>query len=219
MKPIVLFGGTFDPVHRGHVAMIECARDAFAPVRMVVLPAGNPYQKGRMPFASPSQRAAMLRLACKTIPAVSIDTREFDRAGPTYTADTLREFRGEFGNAVPLIWLLGGDAFARLDTWHEWRSLFSLAHFAIILREGEPHPLKAASAALTRALANRQSAVATLSTSALGRYAILDAAVLPISSTAIRARRARGESTRELVPDAVCDYIEQHKLYLSGEQQ
>ncbi len=218
MKPIVLFGGTFDPVHRGHVAMIECAREGLAPEQMVVLPAGNPYQKGRMPFASPPQRAAMLRLACETIPDVSIDTREFDRTGPTYTLDTLREWRAERGDAVPLIWLLGGDAFARLDSWHAWRTLFTLAHFAILLREGEPHPFTVASAYLKDELVHRQNHATQLATSSAGGYAILDAAIPPISSTAIRARRARGESIRELVPDAVCDYIEQHELYLSGEQ-
>lgn len=218
MKPIVLFGGTFDPVHRGHVAMIECARDTFAPARMVVLPAGNPYQKGRMPFASAAQRSAMLKRACMAIPAVEIDAREFDRTGPTYTLDTLREWRAERGDAVPLIWLLGGDAFARLDSWHAWRTLFTLAHFAILLREGEPHPFTVASADLKDELVHRQNHATQLATSSAGGYAILDAAIPPISSTAIRARRARGESIRELVPDAVCDYIEQHELYLSGEQ-
>ena len=198
--------------------MIECARDVLAPARTVVLPAGNPYQKRSMPVASPSQRAAMLRHACKTIPAVSIDTREFDRTGPTYTLDTLREWRAECGDAMPLIWLLGADAFARLDTWHEWRSLFTFAHFAVLLREGEPHPLTVASADLKGELAHRQTHATRLAARSVGGYAILDAAVPPISSTAIRARRTRGESIRELVPDAVCDYIEQHKLYLSGEQ-
>lgn len=219
MKPIILFGGTFDPVHCGHVAMIENAHDAFKPARMAVLPAGNPYQKGRMPYAAAAQRVAMLRLACKSIPSVEIDTREFDRTGPTYTVDTLREWRAECGEAVPLIWLLGGDAFARLDTWHEWRMLFTLAHFAVLLREGEPHPLTVASMPLKAKLTHRHVHATELAESSAGGYAILDAAVPPISSTTIRARRARGESIRELVPDAVCDYIEQHKLYLSGEQQ
>ncbi len=199
--------------------MIENAHDAFKPARMAVLPAGNPYQKGRMPYAAAAQRVAMLRLACKSIPSVEIDTREFDRTGPTYTVDTLREWRAECGEAVPLIWLLGGDAFARLDTWHEWRMLFTLAHFAVLLREGEPHPLTVASMPLKAKLTHRHVHATELAESSAGGYAILDAAVPPISSTTIRARRARGESIRELVPDAVCDYIEQHKLYLSGEQQ
>ena len=132
--------------------------------------------------------------------------------------DTLRELRAECGDAVPLIWLLGGDAFARLDSWHEWRTLFTLAHFAVLLREGELHPITVASADLKGELAHRQTHAAQLAVSSAGGYAILDAAIPPISSTAIRARRARGESIRELVPDAVCDYIEQHELYLSGEQ-
>ena len=198
--------------------MLDSAVRELSLSRMVVLPAGNPYQRRRMPFAAPPHRAAMLRLAFNDTAKVEIDTREFDRAGPTYTRDTLREWRASCGRETPLIWLMGGDAFARLDTWHEWRSLFSLASFAVALRQGEPHPLAAGSSALIEELAGRDTGVDTLGSTPSGRYAILSGAVPRVSSTDIRARRNRNESIRQLVPDAVCDYIEQHNLYSAKEQ-
>jgi nicotinate-nucleotide adenylyltransferase len=217
LKPIVLFGGTFDPVHNGHVAMVNGALQELAPERLVTLPAGDPYQRRRLPFAAASHRATMLQLAFQDIAKVQIDRRELSRAGPTYTLDTLREFREAAGNGVPLIWLLGGDAFAKLDTWHCWQSLFTLAHFAVVLRQQEPHPLESASAALIRDLEGRHTSAAVLGQTTLGRYTILAATVPPVSSTDIRARRINQEPIRGLVPDAVCDYIEQHKLYQSKE--
>lgn len=163
----------------------------------------------------------MLRLAFDDASKVEIDTREFDRRGPTYTLDTLCEWRAACGDDTPLIWLMGGDAFARLESWHQWQSLFTLASFAVVLRQGEPHPLTTpttGSTPLTTGLANREGRVATLASTPSGRYTLLDASVPPISSTDIRARRQRHQSIRQLVPDAVCDYIEQHNLYSSGEQ-
>ena len=218
---IVLFGGTFDPVHLGHMAMVDCAVRELSPSRMVVLPAANPYQRGRLPFAAPGHRAAMLRLAFDDASKVEIDTREFDRSGPTYTLDTLREWRAACGDNTPLIWLMGGDAFARLDTWHQWPSLFTLASFAVVLRQGQPHPLTTpatGTSAFKAELAGREIGVSALASTPSGRYTILDASVPPISSTDIRARRQRHQSIRQLVPDAVCDYIEQHNLYSSGKQ-
>ncbi len=197
--------------------MADGALQELAPERLVTLPAGDPYQRRRLPFASATHRAAMLQLAFQDTSRVEIDRRELSRDGPTYTLDTLREWRESSGNGAPLIWLLGGDAFARLDTWHCWQSLFTLAHFAVVLRQQEPHPLDSASAALKRDLEGRQTNAAALGQTTFGRYAILSATVPPISSTDIRARRIDREPIRRLVPDAVCDYIEQHKLYLSRE--
>lgn len=217
MKPIVLFGGTFDPVHNGHVAMVNGALQELAPERLVTLPAGDPYQRRRLPFAAATHRTAMLQLAFQDTSQVEIDLRELSRAGPTYTLDTLREWREAAGNGVPLIWLLGGDAFAKLDTWHCWQSLFTLAHFAVVLRQQEPHPLDSASIVLKRELEGRQTNATALGQTTFDRYAILAATVPPVSSTDIRARRINQEPIRGLVPDAVCDYIEQHKLYQSKE--
>ena len=213
MKSLLLFGGTFDPIHYGHTAMAAEALKEVSASKLVVFPAGNPYQKGRLPIASGEHRAEMLRLAFVKSADVSIDTRELTRQGATFTVDTLRELRQENGEVAALTWLIGGDAFARLDGWHEWQSLFTLANFAVVLRQGEPHPLLAASTIFKGYLAERHTSASGLSDSAVGRYAILAAAVPPVSSTDIRARLAAHQSIRGLAPDGVCDYIEHHKLY------
>ena len=159
----------------------------------------------------------MLNIAFAKNIGVSVDTRELERHGATFTVDTLRALRQEHGDATPLIWLIGGDAFAKLDSWHQWQSLFTLANFAIVLRQGEPHPLLAASAVLKTTLAERLTGASTLGESAFGRYAILAAAAAPVSSTGIRARIKAHQSIRGLAPDGVCDYIEHQKLYLHEE--
>ena len=217
MKPIVLFGGTFDPVHVAHVAMARSALQELAAARLVILPAGNPYQRGRLPFASAEHRVAMLGLAFADEPRAEIDPRELIRAGPTYTLDTLREYREASGEMASLVWLLGGDAFARLDSWHHWDRLLDFAHFAIVLRQDQPSPLTAASAALRQSLQGRQADAGALGSTPAGQYAILEATVPVVSSTQLRARCSSNESLRGLVPGAVCDYIEQHQLYHSKE--
>ncbi len=222
MKPILLFGGTFDPVHNGHVAMVAAAMAETGSSRLTLLPAGNPYQRGRLPIASALHRTAMLKIAfaetagasdVSAVASVAIDTRELVRAGPTFTIDTLRELRQALGDNVALTWLIGGDAFARLDSWHEWQMLFTFANFAVAIRQGEPHPLQAASAALKLYLANRQKELRSVGESTSGHYAMLTGVIPPVSSTAIRARLKNHQSIRGLAPDGVCDYIEYHKLY------
>ena len=211
LKQILLFGGTFDPVHNGHAAMVAAAMAETGSSRLILLPAGNPYQRGRLPFASALHRTAMLKIAFAETADVSIDTRELARTGPTFTVDTLRELRQVLGDNVALTWLIGCDAFARLDSWHEWQTLFTFANFAVAIRQGEPHPMQAASAELKLYLANRQ--VRSLGESTSGHYAMLAGIIPSVSSTAIRARLKNHQSIRGLAPDGVCDYIEHHKLY------
>ncbi|MCY7389168.1 MAG: nicotinate-nucleotide adenylyltransferase [Burkholderiales bacterium] len=213
LKSFLLFGGTFDPVHNGHLAMATEALVELAASQLTILPAGNPYQRGRLPLASAMHRVEMLKMAFTGMANVSIDTRELERDGPTFTVDTLRELRQTHGDDAGLTWLIGGDAFARLDSWHQWPSLFTLANFAVVPRQGEPHPLITASAALTAHLADRQTEALALSQCAYGRYTLLAAIVPPVSSSYIRKQLKNHQSTRGLAPDGVCDYIEQHKLY------
>ena len=156
---------------------------------------------------------AMLQIAFADIAGASIDARELERHGATYTVDTLRELRHLHGDDASLIWLIGGDAFARLDSWHQWQSLFPLTNFAVAVRQGEPHPLDASSPALKLHLADRLGAASALGDSAFGKFAMLEAQVPMISSTGIRTRLKNHQSIRGFTPDTVCDYIEQHKLY------
>ncbi len=218
LKSILLFGGTFDPVHNGHTAMAIGAMAESGTSQLTILPAGNPYQRGRLPIATPQQRVAMLEIAFAQVINVVIDTRELERSGPTYTLDTLRELRQIHGDEASLVWLIGGDAFARIDTWHKWQSLFTFANFAVAIRQEEPHPLHIASVALKAYLASRQTGAPTLGALPCGSYAMLKAPVPPVSSTDIRVRMMNHQSIRGLAPDGVCDYIEQHKIYELGEK-
>ena len=212
----MLFGGTFDPVHCGHVAIAAAAAATFSPQKLIVLPAGNPYQRTHLPMAGNQDRVAMLSAALGLgATKVVIDKRELNRTGPTYTVDTLQEIRQELGESVPLIWLIGSDAFSKLDSWHHWQNLFELTHFAVVLRPGEPSIESAASSALTAEIKQRQTTAAGLHEQPAGQIVTLGIAPPEVSSTMIRARCQNGESIRGLVPATVCDYIEHHKLYLN----
>lgn len=215
LKPIALFGGTFDPVHNGHAAMVQGAFEQLDMERVMVLPAGNPYQRGHLPLASAQHRVAMLALAFATSRRITIDKRELNRIGPTYTVHTLLELRRELGDAVPLIWLIGADAFSRLDTWHRWEELFGLCHFAVSRRGGELPAPASGNAQFAAALKTRAGSIDTMAETPAGSIATLAIDPPDVSSTEIRRRRACGESLRGLVSDAVCDYIEQYKLYLT----
>jgi nicotinate-nucleotide adenylyltransferase len=215
---LALFGGTFDPVHTAHLAVAKAAFSLEAELvatQLRVFPVGNPYQRGRAAFASAEHRTAMLKLALANLPNASIDTRELYRQGPTYTFDTLSELRTELGTQRPFVWLIGSDAFARLDTWHRWKDLFELAHFAVIVRPGFAFSLEDVSAMLRAEILTRQSDAATLKQSPHGKWALLNVSPPDVSSTDVRARLARGESVVSLLPDVVCEYIEAHNLYRS----
>lgn len=185
-----MFGGTFDPVHNGHVAMLACAVDALQPTAVSVIPVGNPWQKGRLPVAAATHRVAMLTLACSALPRVIVDERELRRKGPTYTVDTLTEMVTEYPDAT-FTWLIGSDAFAKLDSWHRADTLVQMTHFAVVCRARETITPPRLACHVTR----------------------IDCTPPAVSSTDIRARCAAGQTIRGLVPDPVCDYIEQHHLY------
>ena len=213
LNSFLLFGGTFDPVHNGHLAMATSALAECGVSHLTILPAGNPYQRGRMPLASALRRTAMLNIAFGGMKDALIDSRELERHGPTFTIDTLRELRQVHGDEAALTWLIGGDAFARLDSWHQWQSLFGLANFAVVLRQGAPHPLETASDTLRAHLVGMQTHASALSHSSFGKFAVLAAVVPGVSSTDIRERLKNHQSIRGLAPDGVCDYIECHRLY------
>ncbi len=170
--------------------MATAAKKLLAADELIVIPAGNPWQRGRLPFASAEHRVAMLRLAFGA--DVAIDLRELHREGPTYTVDTLLEIRKEQPGAN-LFWLIGADAFERLGSWHRAAELAKLAVFAVVARAGEP--------------VNAPSILPA------DGYRILPISPPAVSSTAIRASLASGQSIRGVAPEAVCDYIEHHKLY------
>ena len=209
LKPVGFLGGTFDPIHNGHLWLAREGLASLGLERIVFLPAGHPYQRGREAYAGPAQRLDMLKLALPAESTFSIDARELYRSGPTYTFDTLQQLRSELGDGATFVWLMGADTFARLDSWHRWRELFGLTQFAVFRRAGADAFEAVASAPLRSVVA----ATAALPQSATGKVWFLDSLPPDISSTGIRDRLRRGEPVRGMVPDTVLDYIQQHQLY------
>lgn len=216
--PRVVYGGTFDPVHRGHVAVAELVATALES-EVALLPAADPPHRPA-PGADAAQRVAMLRLAIAGHPRLRIDPRELGRAGASYSVDTLAELRAEIGPRRPLVWVIGADALAGLDRWKDWRRLFGLAHFLAVER-GE-HPLAsgwlaAQAPAVAAELAARQGGLADLRAQPAGRIAVLQPPQpLPESASEVRRRLADGGDWQCLLPPAVAAYITRFRLYGAG---
>jgi len=209
-----LFGGTFDPVHFGHLRLAAEMREAFRLERVVFLPAGHPWQRERDTYASGADRVKMLELAIAGEPAFGVDDREVRRAGPSYTVDTLEDYRRECGPETPLVFLCGTDAFARVETWHRWESLFELAHFAVAVRADDHEWLSRGPGAIPKALWPRVTmSLKDVLGAPAGRIMTFAMTPLAISSTAIRAMARVSASIRYLTPDPVVDFIHQQQLY------
>lgn len=212
--PLLLLGGTFDPVHYGHLRLARDVAGALAPVELRLVPARDPPHRGA-PGASAADRLAMLRLAVREFPGLGIDTRELERAGKSFTVLTLEELRAEIGPR-PIGLIVGADAFLGLPTWHRWTELFALAHLVVVERPGTA----LATAAMAPHLRAEWERRRTVDTGALRREpagAIVCQPVTPqpISATDIRAalRRHDVEAVRGLLPADVLTYIEAHRLY------
>jgi len=211
--PLGLLGGTFDPVHYGHLRLADDVQNALALSEVRLVPAGDPPHRGE-PRASAVDRLAMLDLACQEFPGLTIDPREIRRAGKSYTVLTLEELRVE-DPGRPLLWIIGADSLLGLPQWHRWRELFELAHLIVAERPGVT-----LEAALPQALAAEWNARLVLDPADLRQRpfgAIYRQRVAPqsISASAIRAAIARGAAStaRGLLPDGVLAYIEHNGLY------
>jgi len=231
MKLRVLYGGTFDPVHDGHIAVALAAAHALDS-SVALLPSADPPHRAP-PGASAEQRAAMLDLAVAGYPQLNVDRRELRRAahgranavdgsalpavagaaaGPSYTIDTLREVRAEIGPHQPLVWLLGADAFRELQAWREWRKFFALAHFVVAVRPG--HALDQLDPELANATARRWSrSLETLRSAPVGLLWKLDLPARHEAASSVRERIASGLPWQDDVPSAVASYIRVHRLY------
>jgi len=196
-------GGTFDPVHFGHLRLAEEMREVLALDEIRFVPAGQPPLRDA-PCTPAAHRLAMVRRAVAGNPHFRVDDREIARDTPSYTVDTLTALRAELGEACPLWLLLGADAFQKLAHWHRWQALFELAHIAVATRPGAAISPETFDAPL------RAAATARL---ADGRLRFVEMTPLAISATALRATLAHGCSARYLAPDSVLDYIKENQLY------
>jgi nicotinate-nucleotide adenylyltransferase len=213
-SPLGLFGGTFDPVHFGHLRLATELAEAFRLEQVIFLPAGLPYHRGRTAHASNDERLTMLKLATGRDARFDVDDRELRRAGPTYTFDTLAEIRKERGPEVPLVFLLGSDAFARIESWHRWPELFDLAHFAVAIRAGDDQWLSKGPGAFPKDVWPRITLnLRELLGAPAGKVMTFSMTPLAISSTAMRTLAGEGASIRYLTPDPVAEFVRSHRLY------
>ena len=211
----VFYGGTFDPVHNGHLAIARAARDQLD-AEVSLLPARDPPHKGAT-RADAQQRAGMLALAVAGESGLVVDRREFLREGPSYTVDTLVELRAELGNAAPLAWLVGADSLLQLHRWNRWRELFERAHIVAVQRPGSDIDLDAlrdAAPEVAGEVERRRMMPSDLHRQPDGGFALLPLPELrPESSTELRRRIREGEPWQDWVAPAVAAYIVRHGLY------
>lgn len=206
---IVIFGGTFDPVHYGHLRAAWEARELLGADEIRFVPAGVPPHR-QEPVTGAVHRLAMLKRGIGQDAGFSIDAREIRRPGPSYMVDTLAELRQEFGSS-PLVLLIGQDSANSLDHWHRWKDLFSFAHLAIMSRAGDIQRYSKHLAGILR-----QRSVASpedLPGEPGGKVVGIQVTSLAISSSSIRRIVGSGRSPRYLMPAAVLDYISAQGLY------
>ncbi len=207
----LFYGGTFDPVHNGHLAIARAARDELG-CEVRLMPAADPPHRAP-PGADAAQRTQMLDLAVADQPGLRVDRRELLRQGRSYTVDTLRDLRQELGETQPLALLIGADSFVGLPTWREWRQLFDLTHFVIAPRPGTP--LDGELPAELEAVVEGRWADApeTLKSEPAGRLYLLDQPLQPESASDIRRRIAADEPWQDLVSPSVAGFIAANGLY------
>lgn len=207
----LFYGGTFDPVHNGHLAIARAARDELD-THVRLMPAADPPHRVP-PGANAGQRALMLGLAVAGEPGLVVDRRELDREGRSYTIDTLRELRIELGPDQPLALLIGADSFIGLPTWREWRELFEFTHFVVAPRPGSPLDGDLPPE-LAMAVASRWSdSPRDLKSGPAGRIFRLSQPLQPESASEVRRRIASNEDWQGLVPPAVAAFITAKGLY------
>ena len=200
MRSVGILGGTFDPIHVGHLAAAEEAREALGLERVLFVPAGQPPHKDVDEVTPASDRLAMVELAIRDNPAFELSRVEVDRDGPSYTADTLERLAAAFPDVAWTL-ILSAESFQGLPTWHAAARLFTVARVAVVPRAGLEAP--------TDEWVEEQFP----GVGAGARVVRLTGPRVRLSATEIRARVAAGRSIRYLVPDAVIGYIGDHGLY------
>lgn len=210
---VVVLGGSFDPIHYGHVALGKHFRSLLAADELRILPAGNPWQKDHL-HADAAHRVAMISCAFDTesIP-VTIDQQEIQRHTATYTIDTLRALRTEFGPETSIAFLLGADQLQHLNTWHEWQKLFDYAHICAASRPGFDLDASQLPVQVAEEFTRRSATAEQIRQRAAGLTCLAKDMAVDISATAIRKALLDGKRPENLVPPAVLDYIELHHLY------
>ena len=214
-KPLGIFGGTFDPVHFGHLRLAEESVDALGLAGVRWIPAGQPALR-ESPKVGAAQRLEMVRLAIAGNPRFELDAAEVEAAQPSYTVPTLERLRQPdiCGAQRSLVLLVGADAFAGIPAWHRWERLLDLAHIAVAHRPGFAVDAAGLPSALASIWHERYCGdPAELGKAPAGRIASFAMTQLDISATKIRALMSKGLSCRFLMPDTLVSYIQDHHFY------
>ncbi|MGC8121571.1 nicotinate-nucleotide adenylyltransferase [Marinobacter sp. VGCF2001] len=206
----VIYGGTFDPIHHGHLRLALEVSEALSVARIHLVPSHIPPHRGET-GASAEQRLELIRQAIAPEPALVLDEQEVRRGGASFTADTLRHLRAELGPDCPLVMVVGTDAFSSFHRWREWEQIPELAHIVVVQRPGSELPMGSEAARILEE--RRAGCPADLHSRPAGFALELAPPLLDISATGIRQRIAAGRSVRYLTPDVVCQNIDAWKLY------
>ncbi len=197
---IGVLGGTFDPVHLGHLAMADEARQALDLAEVILVPAGQPVGKSARRVTPAGQRIEMLRLAIIGRPYLKISYMEIERPGPSYTVDTLDSLRRRYGGRAEIYFILGWDSLVQLPGWHEPGRIVEMCSLVAVPRPGYPRPG-------LKALENKVPGLSK-------KVIFLDKPELDISATMVREKTAGHEAIDGLVPGLVAEYINKHRLYI-----
>lgn len=202
MAGIALFGGSFDPIHHGHLIIARSVAEHCSLDRVVFLPTANPPHKSTAGMTPANHRAEMVRLAIANEPRFDLSDFDLLRPGPTYTIETIDHFRGKLPDVDPLCWIIGADSLNELPTWYRVHQLVDSCRIVTAARPGYD-------------VINWHSLARVFNVGQIERLrmGVLDTPRIDISATEIRSRARRKLPIRYLVPDAVADYIHQHKLY------
>jgi nicotinate-nucleotide adenylyltransferase len=210
MKPIGILGGTFDPVHCGHLRIALDALQMLGLQEVRLIPCQQSPLRDQ-PNATAGQRLAMLEAAIAGEPGLVADGRELQREGRSFTVDTLQSLREDYPD-TPLCLIVGMDAFIDFAQWKDWQQIFALAHVVVVQRPGSK--LQFSDAGLQQQFEQRRCQQPDeLASDRAGKIFLLEATRLEISATQVRALVAAGKSARYLLPDPVWQYIQQHRLY------
>jgi len=201
----VVMGGTFDPVHNGHLISAQELSRVMGYQTITLMPCGQAYHKHGV--SQSEHRLNMLKLGVALFPELQIDNREVVREGSTYTVDTLKALRAELDDQAHIVWVMGTDAAQSLDQWHQWQQIFTLANVIVISRAGEPE------LNLQHWPAKQVDNVETFKQHASGCYLQLGLTPISLSSSDVRQAINKHKSVDNHVPHAVIEYIERHGLY------
>jgi nicotinate-nucleotide adenylyltransferase len=215
MSPIGILGGTFDPIHFGHLRLAQEVADQLRLAEVRFIPSGTPPHRAA-PETPAADRLAMVRIAVAGNALFTVDPRESSSITPGYTVDTLTALRAEVGAAQSLVMILGADAFLDLATWSRWHQLFELAHVAVAYRPG--FPVDTWQSRMPQPLAAEYNARLmhqpfSVHVAPAGGIVVVPIAELNISATMIRDSLRRGRNPRYLLPDSIYQYIQEHMLY------